>query len=607
MQTTVSKKSASPVIEPRNSDLFCGQEINAQNWREFSQVLLNASRNAISVLDTSGHVIIANTHAQTKLQLMPGSTIATVLPSLHEHMRQVVVKKTKLNGLRTLSRNEAYLSYLEPLIVKNTIVGVICVMESLTDLENANRKMQSYQELSQELDAIISCSDNGLWICDSRGKILRINTASERLNMLHADKIIGRNVKELVEEGYIDDSVTMKVLKSHKRESLLQQTHSGRKLMVTGNPVFNSADELTKVVINEMDITEVYTLREELEAQLAKNDLIQSHIREAQISGLTAGRIIAKSAKMIKTLRQAYKVSQVDSSVLILGESGTGKGLVASLIHSHSPRANKTMIHISCGAIPEALIESELFGYEKGAFTGAAHQGKPGYLELADDGTLFLDEIGEIPLASQAKLLSFLEDGKLTRVGATKAKELDVRIICATNRDLEQMVKQGHFRMDLYYRLNVVPISVPPLRDREACKISLINHFIHHFSTKFQCHQPPHINRCAMNALLTYNYPGNVRELMNICERLVVMSESKEIYIEDLPGSVTSHLPLPIQMRYDFGVMEDHSSLPRIMASVEQRIITQALSKYRTQAKAAEALGINQSTIARKLRSFRQS
>jgi len=341
-------------------------------------------------------------------------------------------------------------------------------------------------------------------------------------------------------------------------------------------------------------------LRAQLETQLEKNDQIQRHMQEMQIAELTQGQIVARSANIVRAFGQARKVSQVDSTVLILGESGSGKGVIANLIHQYSARADRPMIHVNCGAIPESLVESELFGYEKGAFTGAREKGKPGYFELADGGILFLDEVAELPIASQVKLLRFLEDGKVTRVGGTVPKTMDVRVICATHRDLEKMVAQGQFRLDLYYRLNVIPILVPPLRERESCLLPLIQHFIARFSTKVKAAIPARISRRAMDALLAYHYPGNVRELMNICERLVVMADSPQIDVEDLPGVITARLGT--QEACTGNLLETRDTLPQTMAAIERQLILEALEKYGTQAKAAEALGINQSTIARKLK-----
>ena len=301
-------------------------DLTARNWRLFSKVLLDASGNAIFVLDPSGTVVISNHQVQKSLGLFPGSLLPNTLPELWPHVRQVLEERRDLTGLPVQAGDAPYLARLAPMIFKGAVIGALCVLEDRTELEKTTRKMIAYQELSQELDAIISSSDDGLFICDGSGTILRINAASERLNMVRAGDVIGRNINELVEEGYIDNSVTVKVTASRRRENILQQTRSGRKLILTGNPVFNPSGELIRVVVNERDITEIDTLREALEAQLAKNDQIQRRMQELQIAELVSGQIIARSPNMVKALRQASKVSRVDSTVLILGRVGNRQG-----------------------------------------------------------------------------------------------------------------------------------------------------------------------------------------------------------------------------------------------------------------------------------------
>jgi transcriptional regulator with PAS, ATPase and Fis domain len=299
---------------------------------------------------------------------------------------------------------------------------------------------------------------------------------------------------------------------------------------------------------------------------------------------------------MLKALRQAIKVSSVDSSVLILGESGVGKGLIADIIHKNSQRAARPLIRINCGAIPDSLIESELFGYEKGAFTGAQAGGKPGYLELADSGTLFLDEIAELPYSSQVKLLRFLEDGRVTRLGGTKSRTVDVRILVATHRDLEEMIGQGKFRLDLYYRLNVVPIHVPAVRERRDCILPLIQHYIDYFGTKNGISK--RLTRAASDALLSYPYPGNVRELMNICERLVVMSETECIDLKDLPNDI---VPRSNEETLETTEWMQDMTLHEALNRLERKMLAQSLKLHGNQRRTAAALGLNQSTVARKL------
>ncbi|MFN2194901.1 MAG: sigma-54 interaction domain-containing protein, partial [Anaerolineales bacterium] len=371
---------------------------------------------------------------------------------------------------------------------------------------------------------------------------------------------------------------------------------SGRKLVVTGAPVFDDEGNLIRVVVTERDITEIDKLQREVEDQEALRGQFQSHMRELQQMELASHRIIAKSPSMLKTLRQAFKVAGADSATLLLGESGVGKGLFADLIHRQSNRAQKPMITINCGSIPESLIESELFGHEKGAFTGAQNS-KPGYLEMADGGILFLDEIAELPIASQVKLLRFLEDGRVTRLGGTAGRTIDVRILAATHRDLEQMVKDKTFRLDLYYRLNVIPLAIPPLRERGDCILPLIRHYIDRFAAR--SHLQKRLSRGALDSLVAYSYPGNVRELMNICERLVVMTDGTTIEQEDLPSAVTGcSEPEGLQVKgWPKGM-----TLSEVLENVEKTVLLEAGRRYRNQYRMAEALGVNQSTIARKLK-----
>jgi transcriptional regulator with PAS, ATPase and Fis domain len=323
---------------------------------------------------------------------------------------------------------------------------------------------------------------------------------------------------------------------------------------------------------------------------------------EMQLGELNSRKIIARSPIMVNVFKQALKLSQVDTTVLILGESGTGKGVIADLIHKHSPRSNHPMIRISCGAIPETLVETELFGYEKGAFTGADRKGKPGYLELADRGIIFLDEIAELPMSSQVKLLRFLEDGRITRVGGTKSRQLNVRTLCATHRNLESMVKDGTFRQDLFYRLNVVPILVPSLCDRKDCMLPLIQHYLEYFTYKLKRKKVPRISPKAMDAIITYSYPGNVRELMNLCERIVVMSEKGRIDLNDLPANIIS---MSDELsKGSISVMKG-KTFSQMIETIEHRILKDAQLKYGTQEKMAKALGLHQSTIARKLKKYK--
>lgn len=451
-----------------------------------------------------------------------------------------------------------------------------------------------------ELDTIINSSHDGLWICDGQGIVIKVNPASEQLTGIMGKKFIGKSIQEVVDKGYIDRSVTLKVLETQKKETIIQHTRQGKNLLLTATPVFDKEERLFRVVVNERDITEIESLKKQIEEKQALKDELEEDLLELQLEALKSKKIIAKSHNFKTIIAKAVKIGRVDSSVLILGESGTGKGVIAEMIHYHSKRRDKPMIKLNCGTIPASLVESELFGYKKGAFTGA-DKNKAGRFEMADKGILFLDEIAELPLAYQVKLLRFLEDGHLSRIGETTSKKVNVRIIAATNQNLDQMVADKTFRQDLYYRLKVIPLHLPPLRDRKECILPLISHYLKYFSRKHDLTGSITLTSHAADTLEKYTYPGNVRELINMCERLVVMNENNKIKYEDLPQSITDsanpdHLLMALQNQC--------LSFREMMEIFEKQIFKDAMDKYLTQSKAAEILQLNQSTIARKLQKY---
>jgi len=464
-----------------------------------------------------------------------------------------------------------------------------------------NKKKRSYQEVSIELDTIVNSSHDGFWICDGQGKIVRINPVSEQLNGVEAKKYIGKSMQELVDKEIVDRSVTLKVLKTQKKETIIQHTRHGKKLLLTATPVFDKEGQLFRVVVNERDITQIEVLKKEIDEKQALKSELEEDLLEIQLEALKSKKIIAKSHNFKTILEKTLKISRVDSTILILGESGTGKGVIADMIHYHSKRRDKPMIKLNCGAIPDSLVESELFGYKKGAFTGA-DKGKPGRFEMADNGILFLDEIAELPLPSQVKLLRFLEDGYFSRLGETRGRKVNVRIIAATNQNLKAMVAGKAFRQDLYYRLNVIPIYLPPLRERIDCILPLISYYIDYFSKKYDIKGTITPKSASADALEAYSFPGNVRELINICERLVVLNENKTIEYEDLPRKV-------IASTKDDTLFEDlwdkELSFHEMVEAFEKKILKNIMDKYSTQSKAAKIFKLNQSTIARKLKKYR--
>ena len=567
-----------------------------EHFQAFHGAMLNSSGELILVTDISGMVRLSNGIAQETLAVQPGKELSESIPELWQHVNQTLHDFRRRVGISIRTGNANYLGRISPIFSGSEMIGVSCVLVESTELEELARALQLFKNQTSELNAIIDSSSDGLWICDADANVIRVNPASEILNRIRATEVVGKNMRDLVSQGYFDKSATLEVIRTKGLVNLIQQ-REGRKLIVTGTPVFDANGILIRVVVTERDITEIDTLQRELEKQSALKDQICHQMLELQQAELISRKVIAKSPSMIKALNRALKASSAHSTVLILGESGVGKGLIADIIHRNSSRTGMPMIKINCGAIPESLIESELFGYEKGAFTGAQNSGKPGYFELADDGILFLDEIAELPLSSQVKLLRFLEDGCVVRLGGTKSRTVDVRIITATHRNLEVMVKDGKFRLDLYYRLKVIPIYVPALRERRECLLSLIDHYIDQFGQKNGIKK--RLTRDATDALLAYQYPGNVRELMNICEHLVVMADADVIDVEDLPSDIIGNKENLATLQFD---LKETTSLQKWMDLAEKNLLQKVLLEHDSQYKIARILGVNQSTIARKLK-----
>jgi transcriptional regulator with PAS, ATPase and Fis domain len=404
-------------------------------------------------------------------------------------------------------------------------------------------------------------------------------------------------VSELVANGYVDESVTREVLKRKTTVTLVQTTKAEKRVLATGNPILNSKGEIDVIIINDRDITELDRIRRELDESKALVDQYRSELLDLHLRDLETNFFVCRSKEMESIYERALRVARFDSTVLITGESGVGKGQLARLIHQKSERSSGPFVRVDCASIVETLFESELFGYERGAFTGAGAKGKPGLVEMADGGTLFLDEISEAPLSQQVKLLRFLDEKCIMRVGGSVVREVDTRVIAATNRDMAEQVKRNAFREDLFYRLNVVSLAIPPLRGRTQDILDLITFFTRKFRTKH--HLQKTIDSEALDALLQYDYPGNVRELENIVESVMVLSRGDVVTLNELPPAVRE-LADAAHWSRDL----EQGSLKNAVDRLELERIAQAVRKYGSQQKAAQHLGVNQSTISRKMKKY---
>lgn len=461
-------------------------------------------------------------------------------------------------------------------------------VEIINELENSTKV-----DLALDLKAVFDTSYDVIYVSDGEGNTLRVSSACEKLWGYKAEQLVGKHVTELEKEGVFNPSITRLVLEKKEKIQTIQTTKTGRRLMVVGTPIKDKDGNVTRIINTSRDITEESKLKWELEDMKGLMEgYRQELIRLRKLHSIDEN-LIYRSQMMSMVVALANKVAEVDSTALILGESGVGKEVIASHIHNHSSRRDKPFIKVNCGAIPINLLESELFGYEKGAFTGASTNGKTGMFELANEGTLFLDEIGDMPLNIQVKLLRVLQDREIVRIGSTSSKKINVRIIAATNRKLEIEVKKGRFREDLYYRLNVIPILIPSLRERKEDIIPLCLHFLDRFNRSY--HRMKVLTQNTMDYLQNYEWPGNVRELQNIIERLIVITEEDTIEPEHLPSSFR-------KMDEDSDIYISHIlPLKKAKELLESKLILMAREKYKTTSKMAEILEVNQSTISRKL------
>lgn len=399
-------------------------------------------------------------------------------------------------------------------------------------MTNVTKIFSTLSEASERLNAIIEHSFDGIFITDAKANVIRINHAYEVITGLKKEEVLGKNMADLVRNKLISESGSLQVIKTKQPVTLQQCFRSGKEALVTSSPIFDADGNFIMIVTNVRDLTEIYNLKAVVQEKTAAMDRLAMELEHLQTTSEDNQEIIAKDETTLAAMLLANRVASMDTTVILLGETGVGKEVMARYIFQHSHRAKNSFIKVNCGAIPENLIESELFGYEGGAFTGANKNGKIGLFELANKGTLFLDEIGELPKDMQVKLLRVLQEQEILRVGGTKPVKIDVRIIAATNRNLEEMVKDGTFREDLYYRLTVFPISIPPLRMRKKDIIPLALSFLEKLNQKYQLKK--YFTDLSMQLLHEYDWPGNIRELKNIVERAIIISPSDAIKPEDL-------------------------------------------------------------------------
>lgn len=498
---------------------------------------------------------------------------------------------------------------------------ILYLISDYSEISGLQQECNHLRLLYKQLEEIFDASFDEIYVTDENGKTIRVSkSAYERIYGRGTNNVIGKNVKELQSMGRFWPSVFPRILEEKRPITFIQYTSQNRKNLVTSTPIFDDNNNIIMVVSNSRDITELLNLRERLEHA---EDMMQKYEEELSLLRSEQMRIdgvIAESSKMKNVIYAAAKAAKVDSTILISGQTGVGKDVVAKTIHKMSPRSENTFIKLNCAAIPESLLEAELFGYESGAFTGAAKGGKRGLIELSEGGTLFLDEIGEIPLTLQAKFLDLLQDKHFMRVGGSKRLKLNTRIVAATNRDLADMVEKGQFRQDLYYRLMVIPIEIPPLKERPEDILPLVKKFLENYNNstgKDKAFSPE-----ALDALCMYEWPGNVREVEHTIERLLVMSNPSIINLEMLPkqiqeayhksgspttfcdncsGNLNSSDALSTEKT---SAASKEIRLNGVKDQAEEQVLREAAQVFSSTRKIAKMLGISQSSVVRKLKKY---
>lgn len=443
--------------------------------------------------------------------------------------------------------------------------------------------------------SLVDASYDGMFMTDAEGVVVYCNAAYLQISGFKREQIIGRNICELVSSGEIPDACSPEVIQTKKPVSKVIDYYHGASALVTSTPIFDESGKMVRVFSNVRDITQLTKLRKQLGEYSRR-------LRQAERTSRDENQFIAESKIMETIVSTGARVANFSSPILIQGESGVGKDMLARYIHDNSDSAEeRPFVQINCSAIPELLLESELFGYEAGAFTGASNKGKIGLLELANQGTLFLDEIGEMPLALQVKMLQVLQTNTMFRVGGTKKITLTTRIIAATNSNLENLMAAGRFRQDLYYRLNVIPITIPPLRERKEDLIPLMLHFLEKNNRKFNLNI--RLAPRTIEILSCYSWPGNVRELSNVLENMMIMTDGNVVEEQSVPAHIFQAVKKPLYI--DTPDYFDSYNLNEIMPVVEREVIRKAIVEFGSLRNVATHLGIDLSTLVRKKRKYK--
>ncbi|MDT8901995.1 sigma 54-interacting transcriptional regulator [Anaeroselena agilis] len=572
------------------SDIIRGFKTTFVHARQELKAVLEATPHGIVAVNPQGYITFVNPAAEKILRLKAerviGGDVSDFIPNCA--VIGVLATGRAIRNFKNTINGTTYLGHAAPVMDGSDIIGAVASFQPFSEIESLADELGVVKQLYKELDAVISCSYDGILVTEADGAIRKVNAATVKLLGLAPSQSAGAG-----EEGrahQLGERVAAKVCQDRKPCSISCRIN-GRQVALTGTPVFDENGAVVRIVTNVRDLSELSALRQELEEVNRLKEMYFSELARLKAEVATTSGTY-RSAEMQRVYDLALRVAVVDTPVLIHGESGVGKEVLANYIHDGSARRDGAFIKINCAAIPETLLESELFGYAEGAFSGARRGGKPGVFEIAHGGTLFMDEIGELPGSIQAKLLRVLQDQEFFKVGGSRPVKFDARLLFATNRDLEAEVKAGRFREDLFYRINVVPLFVPPLRERPEDIVALTAEFLAKMNCKYKTDKK--LSAEIIEAFTNYPWPGNVRELINVLERVVITSRQEFITLEDLPGNFR-------QQAHPSAVARGPVlPLKNVLDMVERDVIEQSLRTAKSLRQAAKALGIDPSTLLRK-------
>lgn len=565
------------------------------------ETVINSAYNPIVAIDRDGTITIWNQSAEKYTGMKASDVIGLYINDIipESNLADIIDSGRTEYGIRLCIGSASFITNRAPIVKNGEITGAVAVLYDVSEIENISRELEYVKTLNSEMDAIIESSFDGLYITDGQGITIRINKAIKRMTGLGEEDLLNRSMNDLVQTGVLSRSASLLVLEQKEPVTTTLSTITGIDLLVTATPVFDEKGNIYRIVTSVRDVSELNMLKQRVEQLEGLKEHFEFQMNTMKVR--LSGSLIYKNKEMENVVYQALKVAGVDSTVLISGESGVGKEIIGELIQHNSSRRDGPFVKLNCAAIPENLLESELFGYDAGAFTGAKREGKPGLFELANGGTLLLDEIGDVPLHLQVKLLRTLQQREILRVGGTKPIKIDVRIIAVSNKNLEEMVGRGEFREDLYYRLNVVPIFVPALRERREDIPLLVRHFLNNYNERYNLKKT--ISHEVVDILMMYNWPGNIRQLENLIERLVVTSSTEVIDTSQLPTFLLSGNQQLIDTGHPVTV---NMIVPLKVAveSVERQLLEKTFSITNSCYKAAQILEVDASTISRKANKY---